>query len=93
MRAGTPEKVKIAITIRQKFNDLFNAALTPPIDPAKQATAVAAAKQALEELTGQPVSAAISNQDLFDQLDEAIEATAINEQGIEKVRKALKLIS
>ena len=92
LRAGTPEKVKIAVTIRQKFNSLFNDAMTAPIDPAKQATAVAAAKQALEALTGQPVSATITNADLFAQLDAAIEATAIDEKGIEKVRRALKLI-
>ncbi|MBA2704686.1 MAG: hypothetical protein H0U60_12645 [Blastocatellia bacterium] len=93
LRAGTPAKVIRAVNIRKKFNDLFKDALTPPIDPAKHATAVAAAKQALEELTGQPVSANISDADLFVQLNEAMEATAIDEKGKVKVQRALKLIN
>jgi len=91
LRAGTPEGVVRAQSIRDRFNELFKDANTAPIDLTKQAAAVLTAKQALQELTGQPVPANISNTDLFTQLDAAIEATAIDEKGIEKVRKALKL--
>lgn len=91
LRAGTPEGVVRAQSVRGKFNELFKDAITPPIDLTKQAAAVLAAKQALEELTGQPVPPGITNADLFTQLDAEIEKTAISETGIEKVRKALKL--
>lgn len=91
LRAATAEDVARAKTIRGRFNELFKDALTPPIDLPKQAAAVLAAKQALQELTGQPVAPGITNADLFTQLDAAIEATATDESGIEKVRKALKI--
>lgn len=91
LRAGTVEGVRIAQSIRSRFNEMFKDALTPPIDLNKQAAAVLAAKQALQELTGQAPAANISNTDLFTQLDAAIEAVAIDENGIQRVRKALKL--
>lgn len=91
LRAGTPGGVIIAQTIRDRFNELFKDAITPPIDLAKQAAAVLAAKQALAQITGQPVPPDITNADLFAQLDAAIEATATDEVGIEEVRRALKL--
>ena len=61
------------------------------IDLTKQAAAVKAAKEALQELSGQPVAPNISNTDLFTQLDDAIERVAVDEAGIQRVRKALKL--
>jgi len=91
LRAGTAESFAVAQSIRGKFNDLFKDALTPPIDLVKQAAAVLAAKQALQELTGRPVAPNISNNDLFTQLDAAIESVAVDEAGIQRVRKALKL--
>lgn len=91
LRAGTPEDVKVAQTIRDKFNELFKDATIAPIVLTKQAAAVLAAKQALEELTGKSVSPEITNADLFEQLNDAIETTAVGDAGVEKVRKALKL--
>jgi hypothetical protein len=90
LRAGTAEGVRTALSIRGKFNELFKDALTPPIDLTKQAAAVLAAKQALAELTGQPAPD-VSTMDLFTRLDAAIEATAVSEEGVQKVRRALKL--
>lgn len=90
LRPGTVESVRIAQSIRGRYNDLFKDALTPPIDLTKQATAVLAAKQALAELTGQPAPD-VSISELFTRLDAAIEATAVSEEGVQKVRRALKL--
>ena len=91
LRAGTVEGVRVAVSIRARFNELFKDAMTPPIDLAKQAAAVLAAKQALQELTGQAPAANLTNADLFARLDAEIEAIAVDEAGIQKVRKALKL--
>lgn len=91
LRAGTVEGVRVAQTIRDRFNELFKDANTPPIDLNKQAAAVLAAKQALQELTGRELVANLSNTELFTQLDAEIEAIAVNEAGIQRVRKALKL--
>lgn len=91
LRAATAEDVVVAQSIRDRFNALFKDALTAPIDLTKQAAAVKVAKEALQELTGQTVAPNISNTDLFTQLDAAIETTAVDEAGIQKVRRALKL--
>jgi hypothetical protein len=91
LRAGTPEGVARAQSIRDRFNELFKDANTAPIDLNKQAAAVLAAKQALQELTGRALVPNISNTELFTQLDAEIEAIAVDEAGIQRVRKALKL--
>jgi hypothetical protein len=91
LRAATAEDVEVAMSIRERFNAWFKDALTEPIDLLKQAAAVKAAREALAELSGQPVAPNISNNDLFTQLDDAIERIAVDEAGIKRVRRALKL--
>lgn len=91
LRAATAEDVEVAVSIRERFNAWFKDALTEPIDLLKQAAAVKAAREALAELSGQPVAPNISNNDLFTQLDDAIERIAVDEAGIKRVRRALKL--
>lgn len=91
LRPGTPERRKVSISIRDRFNELFKDAVTPPINLEKQAEAVRIAKQALQELSGNDVDPNISNVDLFTALDNEIEKASVDEDGIDRVRKALQL--
>jgi hypothetical protein len=91
LRPGTPERRKTSILIRDRFNDLFKDALVQPINLEKQAEAVKIAKQAVQELSGKPVDPNITNTDLFTALDSEIEKASVSENGIDRVRKALRI--